>query len=122
MKNLIKVVEVEDIDSVRCPFCGEAQFKSNGEECDLADLTPCEHNLFIATDDGFEHRSDAFNENMKLSDASDEEVDDLANETDAGWDGLTNMVSIPGSIKFSSYVPAPSFYGVYMGFAPKSGE
>jgi hypothetical protein len=125
MKPTIRIVEVEKVPS-DCPFCNERVLIYGNEEDDedYCEITtaPCPHTLFIATDADFEYRSDIFNENLKIKDE-----DDLWNliedsEEDMNIDSLTNKVSIPNSVKFASYESAPSFFGVYIGFAPLKDE
>lgn len=81
---------------------------------ELIPVNPCPHTLFMAHDEGFEYRSDRFDVNMSLSGIEDDEIE----TGDKGYDGLTDKVSIADSIKFASYVGAPSFFGSYVGFAP----
>ena len=33
-------------------------------------------------------------------------------------DSITDAIDIPDSVKIASYMPAPSFMGAYVGFAP----
>ena len=44
----------------------------------------------------------------------------LSSDAAANIDAYTSTVSVPGSIKFVSYTLAPSFFGVYYGFAPSA--
>ena len=107
--NIIQRLEIADSDMpLHCPFCGQLVLDpENGFE-------PCPHTLFTATDDGFEFRSSLFDKAMGLVDLEDEDI-----ETDErGFDGLTDTVPIPYSVKFATYMPAPSLYGAYIGFAP----
>lgn len=85
--------------NIHCPFCGSLILS---EEKTLY----CEHTLFIATDEGgFEYL------NPKLS------IQKEADLGDKSMDEFTNEIEYPDSIKFAIYQPAPSFFGVYIGFA-----
>ena len=78
----------------------------------------CDHTLFVATDYGFAYRSSEFNRLVGLPDDGEPEPDLLASNKH-GYDGYTSALSIPGAIKIASYTPAPSFFGVFYGFAPQ---
>lgn len=101
---------------LHCPFCGAIAHESDenwGEE-----VSPCKHVLFIAHDEGFEYRSDRFNVLMNIS-----EQDDFApGQGKHGYDGFTDKVPLADAIKFAYYVPAPSFFGVYIGLAHTDDE
>ena len=115
MKKTIQRVELTkyyDV-SIFCPFCGEnvLNYKAahQGEEY----LKPCKHTLFVAHDEGFEYRSEIFNDNLNLPKKDDDiELDE------EGYDGLTDKVNIDDSIKFASYIGPPSGMGTYIGFRP----
>lgn len=115
MKNQPKIqrVELSDYgDALYCPFCGALAHQS--DENWESDVEPCKHVLFIAHDEGFEHRSDRFNELMNIVGIDDDEIEMPKH----GIDGLTDSVPLTGAVKFCSYISAPSFFGVYIGFAP----
>lgn len=38
---------------------------------------------------------------------------------DSGYDAFTDQLECPRAVKIASYVPAPSFFGAYAGFAPE---
>ena len=98
---------------LHCPFCGH-QVMQPDHEAAYPGCHPCAHTLFIATDAGFEHRSARFDQLMHI-----EGVPDNALELgEHGYDGFTDTVCCPAAVKFASYVPAPSFFGTYFGFAP----
>ena len=78
-------------------------------------VNPCPHTLFVAHDEGFEFRSERFDANLGITGVDD---DDIV-IPEKGRDGLTDQVSIPDAVKFASFVPAPSFFGSYVGFAPE---
>ena len=115
-KGSIQRVEIDAFcyASIFCPFCGQ-QVVENEEE--VVDTKPCKHTLFIAHDEGFEYRSKTFDEHLGISGVDDDEVSGMVGDDVPGIDGVTDLVDIPDSIKFASYVPAPSFFGSYCGFA-----
>lgn len=115
-ENRIQRVELNHAyDSpIHCPFCGacvvDTEAAADGGEA----TNPCPHTLFICHDEGFEYRSQRFDENLGLVGVDDDEVE----VPEKGYDGLTDTVTITDSIKIAAYVPAPSFFGSYVGFAP----
>ena len=113
--NVIRKIELEKWDEdINCPFCGakvqDAEAGKSGEN----PLRPCQHTLFIVHDEGSEHRSERLDQNLGLS-AEDYTDGDIPED---GWDSLTDRVTVKGAVKYSCYVPAPSFSGSYFGFAP----
>jgi hypothetical protein len=116
----IEVIEQNPCDAVCCPFCGFVCFPGdeNAEDWSFDAATcVCDHTLFVATDHGFEYRSREFNRLAGLPDNGKPEAD-LPDNSAHGYDGYTSALKIPGAIKIASYAPAPSFSGVYYGFAP----
>lgn len=99
-----------------CPFCGEKAYDPNQEAEPI--LEGCKHVLFIAVDDGFEHRSDKFDALMGIVGKEDADIE----LGEKGYDGFTDQVELADSVKFAAYTPAPSFYGLYIGFAPTDDE
>ena len=95
---------------VHCIFCGKKVV--SGDEGEEQTFSPCQHTLFIATDEGFEYRSDHFVELMKS-------VEDVDSEED-GYDSITDKVPLENAIKLAIYIPAPAFFGAYIGFAPSN--
>ncbi len=120
-ESLIQVIEQEDWEPVVCPFCGFVAYPGADEEDWIFDpqTCVCDHTLFVATDAGFDYRSRAFNASMGLADGRHSE-DCLRPEQATNIDAYTSTVSIPGSVKFAAYAPAPSFFGIYYGFAPSA--
>lgn len=92
-----------------CPVCHEQVVPTDTDP--NLELTPCEHTLFIATDDGFEYRSDEFDQLMNIVGI---ESDDL--EIEDNIDAFTDRVPLPNAIKYAIYTPAPGFLGAYIGF------
>ncbi|WP_461534721.1 hypothetical protein [Spongorhabdus nitratireducens] len=96
--------------SIFCPFCGQKviDMETGGD----AGIHPCPHCLFVATDAGFEYRSERFDENINSQKLDEDELEGSIDE-------LTDRVTIPDAVKFAAYVPAPGFLGCYYGFAPR---
>lgn len=93
-----------------CPFCGQKAFDP---DTGLPEK-PCEHVLFVATDEGFEYRSPRFDRLMNIENVGDFDIE----LGDHGYDGFTDLVRCADSVKFATYVGPPSFFGGYHGFAP----
>lgn len=117
----IRVIEQDAAAPICCPFCGFVACPGHGDGSPGwmfdPDTCVCEHTLFVATDDGFEFRSSLFNRRMGLPDNQEADVT-MRNHDHAGYDGLTSEVPIEGAVKIACYALAPSFFGVYYGFAP----
>lgn len=96
---------------VCCPFCGRIVLPDDPDD---PAVHPCAHTLFIATDEGFEFRSGRFDALMGLEGVEDRDID----PGEDGWDAYTDRVCCPDSIKIASFIPAPSGFGCYVGFAP----
>lgn len=101
--------------SIHCPFCGVKVVDMEAGAEGGNPTNPCPHTLFVCHDEGFEYRSPKFDENVGIAGVADEDV----KLPDKGYDGLTDKVTIKDSVKFASYVQAPSFFGSYVGFAPE---
>lgn len=112
--NMKKIQRVElnkfyDAD-VHCLFCGQKVIDYQ----DMDNPTrPCAHTLFVANDEGFEYRSERFDQIVREQNIPDEESDDFE-----GRDTMTDMIEVVDGIKVASYVGPPSGMGVYVGFAP----
>ena len=89
-------VEIKDWQSTNifCPFCGKAILQEDGVDW-------CEHTLFVATDAGFEY----INKNIPSP------------PDGVSIDKFTNSIEFPESFKLAIYKPAPSHFGVYLGFS-----
>jgi hypothetical protein len=116
MQKTIQRVELNDKYhiSIYCPFCGAKVVDMDAQDNDGEMANPCPHTLFIAHDEGFEHRDGRFDANLNIVGVED---DDLS-LPDKGIDGLTDCVTISDAVKFAAYVGPPSFFGSYVGFAP----
>lgn len=93
---------------IHCPLCGGCVFDATGPH-----VQPCDHTLFVATDLGFEYRSELFNGVMGLS-AGD--TPELYGEDN--FDRYTDRVRVPNSVKFALFSRVLDNVGVYVGFAP----
>ena len=96
---------------VCCPFCKQVVLQEDAEQ---AAVDPCPHTLFIATDEGFEFRSGRYDGLKGITGVEDRDIP----LGDDGWDGYTDRLCCPGAVKIASYIPAPSGFGCYLGFAP----
>jgi hypothetical protein len=106
----IKIEERSDYESdIACPFCAQKIVEMEG-----FDISPCEHTLFIAHDEGFEFCDDRTKVNLNIPLEGD--LSDYVERYDYGIDGMTSSINIPKSKKIAIYTPAPSFFGAYYGF------
>jgi hypothetical protein len=96
---------------LHCPFCGVQAYTPDDDQPPT--FATCGHLLFIAHDEGFEYRSPRFDRLMNLEGVANEDVDPGTK----GYDEFTDRVICEDAVKFASYVPAPSFFGAYYGFA-----
>jgi len=103
--------------SIFCPFCGQKVINHDSSTVGDEDMVaPCRHTLFVANDEGFEYRSNLFNENVGLAGVDDDDIE----VPEDGIDGLTDQVSISDSVKIATYVGPPGGTGSYVGFAPSA--
>jgi len=114
-KRKIARVELDCYDSpIHCIFCGKRIINlpppDTDEDTSNTTIQPCEHTLFVATDEGFEYRSGRFDEVLKKSSKGTDDDDD-------SYDSITDNLDISNAIKLAIYVPPPGFWGSYVGFA-----
>jgi hypothetical protein len=69
-----------------------------------AKLKPCQHTRFMVHDEGFEDRSARFDQLMGIEGVADDDVE----LGDKGYDGFTDRVCCPDSVKFTPYPPRGS--------------
>jgi hypothetical protein len=112
----IRRVELSCTASIHCPFCGTGIVAA--AETGVVSIVPCPHTLFVATDEGFEYRSERFNQLKGIVGVDDEDID----TGDENYDGYTDDLDVSNSVKFAVYVPAPSGFGTYFGFACQEGD
>lgn len=98
-----------------CPFCGQKVI-NYGYDGSEPGVVPCQHTVFLASDEGFEFRSSEFNEFFRLNNEAEVVVSDLGFEH---IDAMTDAFEAVDGIKFAQYVAPPSGMGSYMGFVPK---
>ena len=98
---------------VHCLFCGQKVIDYQDSD---DPVHPCAHTLFVANDEGFEYRSDRFDQLVKAQNIPDENDDAFD-----GYDAMTDMIEAADSIKVAQYVGPPSGLGAYVGFAPLDG-
>ena len=103
---------VGDDIATHCPFCGHQVVLGDDEH---REIDPCEHTLFMATDHGFEFKSEEFDKHLGIKDGDEHNLDEEVFSGD--YDELTDQVTIYGSVKFANYTPHSSL-GAYIGFAP----
>lgn len=128
MSQKIKTIETDDFadEPAKCPFCGTTALEFD-EEGTSYELKPCTHLLFFCHDEDWEYLSDRAAKNLselgyRVQTEDWLEVDEGDTDLEGGPDFISSNITIPGAIKFASYVGAPSFYGSYLGFAPTVDE
>jgi hypothetical protein len=102
--------------AIHCPFCGNQTYP--GDNCESIQIKTCKHLLFMAHDEGFEYRSPSFDQNLRITDITSDDLPKHYGDKWQGYDELTNNVKINDAIKIATYVSAPSFFGSYYGFTP----
>lgn len=114
----IQKVEIESDSPFDCPHCGLRVVSVEQVDAEReTNMTPCPHTLFICHDYGFEYRSELYDQKKGIEGLSSDEIC-----LEEGWDLYTDKLDLEGAVKFASYAPAPSFFGVYVGFAPSKSE
>jgi hypothetical protein len=109
--NRIQRVELNTYGApICCPACGKKVVPGDDDATEFL-LDPCPHTLFFAVDDGFEYRSARFDELKRIVGVPDDDLD-----IEGGIDKFTDDVPLKNAVKFAVYIPAPSFYGAYVGF------
>ena len=111
--NKIKRIEVDSSEPILCPICSHCVFDENIEN---PNYSPCTHTIFIASDNGLDHKTSILENNLKDLDINIDSDDWY--ESDGILQILTEKLTIKGLIVIESYMPAPSGYGAYFGFAP----
>ena len=92
-----------------CMSCGKQILHSEDSP------TACSHVLFIATDYGYDYQSDLVKDILPAFDIDDEDEKDDKYFVDR----LKEVTGFPaGSFIIESYAPAPSWFGLYLGFSP----
>jgi len=114
----IQKIEIEHNRPFHCPHCGARVVSLDEVDNEKGpSITPCPHTLFICSDEGFEYRSEIYDSLKEIGGLSNDEIG-----VEESWDNYTDQLELEGATKFASYVPAPSGFGVYVGFAPNKSE
>jgi hypothetical protein len=118
----IQTIELVDRDgSLFCMFCGQEISDTSGS------LTPCEHTLFVVTDEGIVYRSQRvarwLGSNDEAGSVEDaESLNGTPNEDDDeevfSPPKMTDAIDIPNAFRVMLYQPPPSGLAAYFGFAP----
>lgn len=108
--NKILRVEIDGLllCPIDCPVCGANVVVVND---DFVEYNPCEHVLFIATDNGFIHALHSIS--RKYEEVFNTEDDAFEDEN---IDSFTDGLSIDCAIKIATYDDPPSMLGFYIGF------
>ncbi len=105
----MEFIEVDyDKGQIDCPFCGKTTYETSFKDGEEPTLTKCSHVLLIATAEGLEYCS------RKVS---KKQLQEKANEE--GWEAAIKQLDYPKAVCVASYVPAPSFFGLYIAYAPQ---
>ena len=117
-KSMLQRVELNTFYYVdlHCPFCGK-KVVNYGSEGFEPKLISCQHTIFIASDHGFEYRSEEFNSFFNLKEG-DLEIDVEGLGFDH-IDSMTDAFEAEDGVKFAQYVGSPAGIGGYVGFAPR---
>lgn len=97
-----------------CPYCGTEVMSPEKAREGEDYFAACPHTLFVAHGEAFEYRSDRFDAAVGITGVENDVID----LPEHGIDGLTSQVAMEGAVNLASYVPAPSFFDTYVGFAP----
>ena len=90
--------------SIFCPFCGQKVSNTEAGESGEEWVSPCPHTLFVAHDEGFEYRSERFNNQLGLpKDNDDIEL------PEKGIDGLTDLAAADCPLAFLLFLSALAF-------------
>ncbi len=110
----MKSIEIKFDENVICPFC---QLITVNIKSDDAEVIPCQHLVYAATDVSLEFRSEIINRLFGLDPQEDNcelTLSDLTEHPD--FEKIFNEGELKDLIQFESYEPAPSFMGAYFGF------
>jgi hypothetical protein len=109
---------------VYCGLCGQLVLGA-----DEAEISPCQHTLYIAHDEGFAFVSERAEQvlatlscNVVRHDDDYLEFEFATDEDVRNIDELTDAVEFPDALKVASYTGPPGVFGSYVGFAPTEGE
>lgn len=110
----MKSIEIKFDENVICPFCQQITVNIKSDD---AEVIPCKHLVYAATDVSLEFRSEIINRLFGLDPQEDNcelTLSDLTEHPD--FEKIFNEGELKDLIQFESYEPAPSFMGAYFGF------
>jgi hypothetical protein len=115
----MQCVELNDdnVNPIHCPFCGTLVGRGAEEETvDGWIVGQCKHLLFAAHDEGFEYRSERFDEavDAALGKKTDEEREEIADDINQ----LVEVIKIQDAFMFHSMMGPPAQFSTYIAFAP----
>lgn len=108
MNQKIEKIEVKYPDLINCPVCNHQVYDPSSKSDAESWYSVCPHTLYVAHDEGIEFQSQEFEAAVDGSDA--EAADDLNAYELASHSGIEQIAH------FESYLPAPTFFGTYVGF------
>ena len=98
-------IDLKDEDSnIFCPFCGTHSINANEGKVDA-----CEHLSYVAHEDGFEYKSEAFEALM-----SEEQLDELIEKE--FMSGFSAKVDIAQAFELRLFASPPAPFGFYVAF------
>ena len=113
----MKIIEMPWQSKICCPFCNQLIVNLDDTDFDDTEISSdyelCEHTIFIATDEGFEFKSDKINKILNI----DPEIEGFEIELPDGIEDinqLTDQFEIEGGIKIA--VCDYNGLGAYFGF------
>lgn len=110
----MKSIEIKSEENVICPFCQQITVDINSED---AEVIPCKHLVYAATDVSLEFRSEIINRLFGIDSKEDKcelTLSDLTDHPD--FENIFNEGELKDLIQYESYEPAPSFMGAYYGY------
>ena len=110
----MKSIEIKSDENVICPFCQQITVNIKSDD---AEVIPCKHLVFAATDVSLEFRSEIINRLFGLDPQEDNCELTLSEFTEhPDFENIFNDGELKDLIQFESYEPAPSFMGAYFGY------
>ena len=97
----MEIKEIPYDEEIICPFCQKVIVDKEDN-----DPETCSHTIFIATDYGWEYQAEEYKAIL----------DEYDSDKHSSYDEFTSSLKIEGLVKYAHYVPAPSFFGAYIGF------
>lgn len=113
----IQQIQLSDEFSLHCIYCGKQILHEEAENAEDY-LTPCEHVLYVATDEGFEYRSEFMNK-MYGWEGLDYEAVNLRINSNIGR--FIKRIKLNEAINFD-FGCAPACLSSYIGFWKDPGQ